>query len=91
MNIDQHILVELAGKAGSRRPVTIGDFARQFGVSSSVARQAAQRLVDQGLATPSMVVVRDGPTLHGLMPPAAETTAAESTVVESIALESPAL
>jgi hypothetical protein len=68
MNIDAHILQMLASGAGRTRPVTIGDFARQFGVSPLIVRPAAQRLVDNGLAAPSTVLVHGVPTLHGLMP-----------------------
>jgi hypothetical protein len=66
VNIDQHILKVLAtGPAG--RPVTIGDLAREFGVSAVVVLPAARRLVGDGLATASMVDVRGVPTLRGLM------------------------
>jgi len=68
VNIDQHILQVLAaGKAGDR-PVTIGDFAREFGISPVVVLPAARRLVDSGLAAPSMVDVHGVPTLRGLLP-----------------------
>jgi DNA-binding Lrp family transcriptional regulator len=68
MNIEQHILQALATEPGGSRPVTIGDFARRFGVSPVVVLPAARRLVEDGLATPSTVVVHGVPTLHGLLP-----------------------
>jgi DNA-binding Lrp family transcriptional regulator len=68
MNIDQHILEVLASGAGRRRPVTIGDFARRFGVSPMIVLPAARRLVEDGLAAPSTVLVHGVPTLHGLIP-----------------------
>jgi hypothetical protein len=68
MNIDDHILLVLASGAARRRPVTIGDFARRFGVSPRIVLPAAQRLVENGLAAPSMVLVHGVPTFHGLMP-----------------------
>ena len=68
MNIDQHILEVLASGAGRRRPVTIGDFARRFGVSPLIVLPAARRLVEDGLAAPSTVLVHGVPTLHGLIP-----------------------
>ena len=66
MNIDEHILQVLASGAGRRRPVTIGDFARRFGVSPLIVLPAARRLVENGLAEPSTVLVHGVPTLHGL-------------------------
>ena len=68
MNIDDHILLVLASGAARRRPMTIGDFARRFGVSPRIVLPAAQRLVENGLAAPSMVLVHGVPTFHGLMP-----------------------
>jgi hypothetical protein len=68
MNIDDHILLVLASGAASRRPMTIGDFARRFGVSPRIVLPAAQRLVENGLAAPSTVLVHGVPTFHGLMP-----------------------
>ena len=67
MNIDEHILQVLASGAGRRRPVTIGDFARRFGVSPVIVLPAAQRLVENGQAAPSTVLVHGVPTLHGLL------------------------
>jgi hypothetical protein len=68
MNIDDHILLVLASGAARRRPMTIGDLARRFGVSPRIVLPAAQRLVENGLAAPSMVLVHGVPTFHGLMP-----------------------
>ena len=64
MNIDDHILLVLASGAARRRPMTIGDFARRFGVSPRIVLPAAQRLVENGLAAPSMVLVHGVPTFH---------------------------
>jgi hypothetical protein len=68
MNIDEHILQVLASGAGRSRPMTIGDFARWFGVSPLIVLPAARRLVENGLAAPSTVLVHGVPTLHGLRP-----------------------
>ena len=68
MDIDQHILNILAATPAGGRPVTIGDFARHFGVGSVVVLPAARRLVDNGLALPAMVDVQGVPTLRGLLP-----------------------
>jgi hypothetical protein len=65
MNVDEHILRILATSSG--RPVTIGDLARQLGISRYLVLPAARRLVDDGLASPSFVEVHGIPTLHGLM------------------------
>jgi len=68
MNIDQHILEILDGRGGLDQPVTLNDFARRFGTSSTIVAHAARRLVDAGLAMPSTVIVDGVPTLHGLTP-----------------------
>ncbi len=68
MNLDQHILEMLDNQAGGSRPLTISDFARRFGVSPIIVLPAARRLVEDGLAAPSTVLVRGVPTLHGLLP-----------------------
>lgn len=68
MNIDQHILQVLASRSEESRPVTIGDLARQFGVSPILVVPAARRLIESGLAAPSMVTVHGVPTLRGLLP-----------------------
>jgi hypothetical protein len=65
VNIDEHIL-ELLGTT-SGRPLTIGDMARHLGVSPHVVLPAARRLVDDGLASPSIVTVHGVPTLRGLL------------------------
>jgi hypothetical protein len=75
MNIDQHMLQALGTGTAGRRPVTIGDFARQFGLSSAVVRTVARRLVDSGLAAPSMVDVHGVQTLRGLLPLPADGSA----------------
>ena len=66
MNIDDHILQVLRGRAGLTQALTFNDFARRFGISPKVVAPAARRLVDAGLATPSTVIVNRVPTLHGL-------------------------
>ena len=71
MDVDQHILKALRGRPAQSRPMTIGDLARQLGVTRMIVAPAAQRLVDEGLAQPSMIAVRGVPTLHGLLPLAA--------------------
>jgi hypothetical protein len=68
MNLDDHILKALQSRSTAGRPLTISDFARQFGVSRQVVATAAGRLVDDGLAAPSMVMAHGTPTLHGLLP-----------------------
>ncbi len=68
MNIDNHILKLLASTPEGSRAVTIGDFAREFGVSHAVVLTAARRLVDNGLATPAMASVHGVSTLRGLLP-----------------------
>ena len=68
MEIDQHILQLLTARAGIDRPMTINDLARRFGVSPVIVLPAARRLVEDGLATPSTVLVGGVPTLRGLLP-----------------------
>jgi hypothetical protein len=68
MNIDQQMLRMLAARAPQDRPLTIGDFARDFGASPQIIVGAARRLVDGHLAEPYMVDVHGIPTLHGLSP-----------------------
>lgn len=68
MDLDQHILQVLTAEAGGSQPFTISDFARRFGVSPGVVLPAARRLVENGLARPSTVMVHGVPTLHGLLP-----------------------
>jgi hypothetical protein len=78
MDIDQHILKVLSSGSATGRPVTIGDLARSFGISPVVILPAARRLVEDGLAAPSMVNVHGVPTLHGLLPlPVAAAAAAD--------------
>jgi len=67
MNLDEHMLEILGARPGLKRPVTMNDFARRFGISTVVVRPAAARLVEAGLAVPSTVVVNGVPTLHGLL------------------------
>jgi hypothetical protein len=68
VNLENHILQVLgAGQVGAR-PVTIGDLARQFGVSPVILLRAARQLVDEGRAAPWMVDVNGVPTLRGLRP-----------------------
>jgi hypothetical protein len=68
VNLDNHILQALQSRAGNSRPMTIGDLARQLGVSPLVVVTAAHRLVDSGLAAPAMASVHGVPTLRGLSP-----------------------
>lgn len=68
MNLDDHILRVLTAAPRNARPVTIGDLAREFGISPALVLPAARRLVADGLATPAMIQVRGVPTLHGLLP-----------------------
>jgi DNA-binding MarR family transcriptional regulator len=68
LDIDQHIMRVLATATTPSRPVTIGDLARQFGVSPTVVVPAARRLLDNGLASPFIVKVHGVPTLRGLVP-----------------------
>ncbi|HEU5270972.1 MAG TPA: hypothetical protein VFU36_13690 [Jatrophihabitans sp.] len=68
MNLDRHILQILASAPAGTRPITIGDFARQFGISATLVLPTARRLVDDGLAIPAMVNVHGVPTLRGLLP-----------------------
>jgi hypothetical protein len=68
VNLDNHILQALQTRAGNSRPMTIGDLARQLGVSPLVVITAAHRLVDSGLAAPAMASVHGVPTLRGLSP-----------------------
>ena len=67
MELDNHILRTLDATPKGSRPVTIGDLAREFGVSTALVRPVAQRLVDDGRATAVIVDVRGVPTLHGLV------------------------
>jgi hypothetical protein len=66
--IDEHILEALDARPTGSPPLTIGDLARDFGLSPFVAVTAARRLVDSGQAAPSMVSVHGVPTLRGLLP-----------------------
>lgn len=75
MNIDEHILQILATSSG--RPLTIGDLARQLGISPHTALSAARRIVDEGLANPSFVEVHGVRTLHGLATSAAPVAHAD--------------
>jgi hypothetical protein len=72
IDIDEQILSALRTRSPQDRPMTIGDFARQFGASRPVIVSAVRRLVDGHRAEPSMVDVHGVPTLHGLLPLAAK-------------------
>jgi hypothetical protein len=76
VNIDEHILQALA--ATPAQTLTIGDLARQFGVSTMVVLPAARRLVDDGLARPSFVQVHGVPTLRGLLAAPSSTPSADA-------------
>ncbi|MBN9619304.1 MAG: hypothetical protein J0H43_06175 [Actinobacteria bacterium] len=73
MNLDNHILQALNAASAGSRPVTIGDLARQFGVSSNVLLPAARRLVDSGQVTGVMVSVHGVPTLRALQRPGTDS------------------
>ena len=66
MNLDNHILQALKAHPRAGSTMTIGDLARQLGATPYVVQLAAHRLVDGGLAAPSMVSVHGVPTLRGL-------------------------
>jgi hypothetical protein len=68
MTIDEEMMRMLEGRAAQSPPLTIGDFARQFGASRMVIVGAARRLVDKNMAEPSMIDDHGVPTLHGLSP-----------------------
>lgn len=65
MNLDEHILQALARTPTQTR--TIGDLARQFGISPTVVRPAARRLVDEGLVRPAFAYDHGVRTLRGLL------------------------
>lgn len=68
MNLDSHILQVLAAAPQGSRPITIGDLARQFGISAALVRPAACRLIDSGQATAFMADVHGVPALRALLP-----------------------
>lgn len=72
LDLEQQILKVLRGLNASDRPATFGDLARQFGVSANLVAGCARRMVDSGVAKPSMISVGGTPTLHGLMPGSTE-------------------
>ncbi len=76
MNIDQHILEVLGNRVGREDPMTIGDFARRFGISVQLVAPAARRLVDAGLAVPMMIEVNGVSRLQGLLAAQPATPAA---------------
>lgn len=78
MNLDNHILQVLNTAAAGARPVTIGDLARQFGVSAALLLPAARRLVDSGQATGVMVDVHGVPTLRALLRPGVSAPTADT-------------
>ena len=66
MNVDEHLLEILAATSGRR--LTAGDVAGRLGISPAVVQPAARRVVDDGLASLSLTLVHDIPTLHRLPP-----------------------
>ena len=68
VDIEEHILAVLRGMKAGDRPATFGDLSRRFGVSHDVISRCSRRMVDAGLAEPSMVPIRGTMTLHGLLP-----------------------
>ena len=86
MNLDNHILQNLATVPDGKRAITIGDLAREFGVSTGLVLSAARRLVERGAAKPVMVDVHGVPTLRALRPArAAEPVASVADPVEPVA------
>jgi hypothetical protein len=79
MNLDNHILQVVAAAPQGSRPVTIGDLARQFGVSATLVVPAARRLVDSGQVRPVMTDVHGVPTLRALLPLAVNEAPAEGS------------
>src|SRR5262245_8011336 len=63
VNVEEHILEILATTSG--RPLTIGDLAGRLGISPTIVPPAERRLVDDRLASPSLIQVHGTPTLRG--------------------------
>lgn len=68
MDLEQQILQVLSGLRADGRPETFSDLARRFGVNKTLIAGCGRQMVDNGVAQPSMVMVRGVSTLHGLLP-----------------------
>lgn len=85
MDLEQQILKVLRGMSADARPPTFGDLARRFGVTAALVAHSAQRMVEKGVAQPSMVEIQGVQKMHGLLPQPPEPVAPEPTpaVVEN--------
>jgi hypothetical protein len=68
VDLETQILKVIRARTPQDRPMTIGDLARHFGANPAVVTGCARRIVDNGNAVASMVLVHGVPTLHGLSP-----------------------
>ncbi|CAN5438064.1 hypothetical protein BH10ACT8_BH10ACT8_30710 [soil metagenome] len=75
IDLEEQILMVLQGVKAGDRPKTFSDLARHFGVSTALISGCAKRMVDKGLAEPSMIDVRGTQVLHGLLPVSAQPKA----------------
>lgn len=92
VDLDTQILKVLRATKATDRPTTIGDLARRFGLSAAIIHASARRMVDAGVAQPSMIEIRGVPTLHGLLPQGTPAPAPEPIVAaEPLALGEPAV
>jgi hypothetical protein len=64
--LEEQMLEILNARRDGSAPITIGDFARMFGASPALISQCAQRLVDEGTATPFRIDRRGVAVLQGL-------------------------
>jgi hypothetical protein len=76
LDLEQQILKILRGMKAGDRPATVGDLSRRLGVGHQVIMGCTRRMVANGTAAPSMVLVKGVSTLHGLLaqPPAPSTS-----------------
>lgn len=68
MDLEQQILKVLRGMSANTRPPTFGDLARRFGVTADLVAHSARRMVEKGIAKPSMVEIHGVSKMHGLLP-----------------------
>jgi|GEM_PF-2618157 len=68
MDLEQQILKVLRGMNANTRPPTFGDLARRFGVTADLVAHSARRMVEKGVAKPSMVEIHGVNKMHGLLP-----------------------
>jgi hypothetical protein len=68
MDLAGQMLKMLQARSSQARPLTISDFAREFGASPRAVSDAGRTLVDKGLAIASMRPVQGVEKLHGLLP-----------------------